>query len=193
MMDMIDQPDMAEFLLGKVTRFFKETALRAVEASAGLIDIVWSCGDVGMQTGMMLSPSIWREQIKPWHRELIQPFTAMGLKTRYHTDGSVVPIIEDLIEMGLDLLDPIQPNTAGMDAENLRALFGGRISFYGGVDTQRLLPFGTPKEVEAEVLRLIRILGDSGGYVAAASNAVQPDVPVENILALYCTARDYRY
>ena len=95
--------------------------------------------------------------------------------------------------MGVDLLDPIQPNTKDMAAETLAARFGGRISFYGGVDTQKLLPYGTAREVEADVLRLIRVLGSNGGYIVAASNAVQPDVPVENILALYRTAREYRY
>ena len=142
---------------------------------------------------MMFSPELWREQIKPWHKQLIEPFKQMGFKTRYHTDGAVVPIIEDLIEMGLDLLDPIQPKAKDMQAENLKALFGNRLSFYGGLDTQELLPMGTAGEVEQEVLRLINVLGSSGGYVVAASNAVQPDVQLENVLALYRTAREYRY
>ena len=117
----------------------------------------------------------------------------MGLKTRYHSDGSLVPIIEDLIEMGLDLLDPIQPKASGMEAENLYKLFGGRISFYGGVDTQELLPMGKPEDIKRDVLRLIDVLGKNGGYIVAASNAVQPDVPINNILTLYRTAREYRY
>jgi uroporphyrinogen decarboxylase len=193
LMDMAAQRDTAEFILRKVTAFFKEVTTRALEASDGQIDIVWSSSDVGMQTGMICSPEMWREQLKPWHRELVEPFKQMGLRTRYHTDGSVVDIMEDLIEMGLDLLDPIQPKAAGMAAENLYARFGGRISFYGGVDTQELLPYGSAQQVEQEVLRLIQVLGANGGYVVAASNAVQPDVPVENILALYRTAREYRY
>ena len=193
LMDMVERPAIVEALLTRVTGFCKEISTRAVEAAQGGIDIVWSAGDVGMQTGMIMSPERWRQQIKPFHRELIEPFKRMGLRTRYHTDGSVLPIIEDLIEMGLDLLDPIQPDTPGMDAENLNARFGGRLSFYGGVDTQKLLPYGTASEVEEEVLRLIRVLGANGGYVVAASNAVQPDVPIENIMALYLTARDYRY
>ena len=146
-----------------------------------------------MQTGMMISPEIWRRYIKPRHAELIVPFKKMGLKTRYHSDGSLIPIIEDLIELGLNLLDPIQPKASGMDAENLYRLFGGRISFYGGIDTQNLLPHGTPEDIEKEVLRYIRTLGAAGGYVVAASNAIQPDVPVENILALFRTARNYTY
>lgn len=191
--DLIEQPEMVEAILGRVTALCKEITMRALEAAEGEIDIVWSAGDVGMQTGMMFSPELWRDWISPFQRDLIEPFKRMGLKTRYHTDGSVVPIIEDLIEMGLDLLDPIQPDTPGMDPENLIRLFKGRISFYGGMDTQKLLPFGTPDEVEREVLKRIHILGSDGGYIVAASNSVQPDVPIENVLALYRTARDYRY
>ena len=193
LIDLVAQPDIAEFILMKVTHFLKEVTMRAVEAAEGQIDIIWCASDVGIQTGMICSPETWREKLKPWHRELVEPFKRMGMKTRYHTDGSVVPIIEDLIEIGVDLLDPIQPKAAGMDAESLHARFGGRIAFYGGVDTQELLPYGSARQVEEEVLRLIRVLGSEGGYVAAASNAVQPDVPVENILALYRTAREYRY
>ena len=193
LMDLVEQPDIAEFILMKTTGLLKEIMTRAVEASDGQIDIVWSASDVGVQDGMMFSPSLWRKHVKPWHRQLIEPFKKMGLKTRYHTDGGVTPIIEDLIEMGLDLLDPIQPKAKGMEAENLKACFGGRISFYGGVDTQELLPFGSPQQIESEVLRLIQILGANGGYVVAASNAVQADVPIDNILTLYRTAREYRY
>ena len=193
LIDLVVQPDLAESILRRVTHFLKEVAMRAVEAADGGIDIAWSASDVGMQTGMLCSPDIWRERLEPWHRELVEPFKQMGLTTRYHTDGAVVPVIDDLIEMGVDLLDPTQPKAAGMDAENLWTRFGGRISFYGGVDTQELLPYGTADQVEEEVLRLIRVLGSQGGYVVAASNAVQPDVPVENILALYRTAREYRY
>jgi len=193
LMDLVERPDMAEFVLMKVTGFYKELTLRSLEAADGGIDIVWSSSDIGMQTGMIVSPELWRRHLKPWHRELLTPFKRMGLKTRYHSDGGFIPVIEDLIEMGLDLLDPIQPKAAGMDADNLRRLFGGRLSFYGGMDSQELLPFGSAAQVEAEALRLIRVLGESGGYVVAASNAIQPDVPVENILAMFRAAREYRY
>ena len=162
LMDLVEAPPLATAILKKVTGFFRTVNRRSLEAADGGIDIVWSASDVGMQTGMLISPDIWRETVRPWHREFVTPYKAMGLKSRYHTDGAVTPIIEDLIEMGVDLLDPIQPKATGMTAENLAALFGGRIAFYGGVDTQELLPFGTPEAVEADVLRLIRVLGTFG-------------------------------
>ncbi|MAE66111.1 MAG: hypothetical protein CMJ18_17710 [Phycisphaeraceae bacterium] len=193
LMDLVEFPDIADFLMGKVTAFVKELTLRAIESTDGLIDIVWSSSDVGMQTGMLMSPDIWRRQIKPHHRELITPFRDMGIMTRYHTDGSVEAIIEDLIEMGLDLLDPIQPRASGMDAANLARRFGDRLAFYGGLDTQELLPTGTAHEVEREMIRLIEVLGRQGGYIAAASNAIQADVPPENVVAMFRAASSYRY
>ena len=193
LIDMVMQPELAQAILSRVVELCRTVALRAVEKADGGIDIVWSSSDVGMQTGMLFSPALWREHVMPLHNTLIEPFKKMGLKTRYHSDGGIAPIIPDLIEMGLDLLDPIQPNTPGMDPENLKALSGGRLAYYGGVDTQQLLPYGMPREVEQTVLHLIQVLGEQGGYIAAASNAVQADVPVENILTLYRTAREYRY
>ncbi len=191
MMDLIECPEIADFMMMKVTTFLAEVTERALEAADGMIDIVWSSSDVGMQTGMMISPDVWRQLVKPWQQQLIEPYKQMGLFTRYHSDGSIVPIIEDLIEMGLDLLDPIQPKAADMNAVNLARRFGGRLAFYGGLDTQELLPMGTPDQVERQMLELINVLGRNGGYIAAASNAIQADVPVENILSLFRTAREY--
>lgn len=193
LMDMVEYPEIVDAILRRVTELLSQITMRAIEEAQGGIDIIWSAGDVGMQTGMIFSPVLWRELVKPFHRQLVEPYKKMGLKTRYHTDGAIVPIIGDLIEIGVDLLDPIQPNTPGMAPENLMKLFGGQISFYGGVDTQGLLPYGTARDIEEKVLHLIHVLGEEGGYVVAASNAVQPDVPIENVLTLYRTAREYRY
>lgn len=195
LVDMIEQPELAYWLMEKVTTFYHGLVMRAIEAAGDVIDIIWSSSDVGMQTGLMISPQVWREQIKPWHRMLITPFKEMGFKTRYHSDGAISSIIGDLIEMGLDLLDPIQPNTPGMSPEELVRDFGGRLAYYGGINTQTLLPYGSTSEVEQEVLRYIDLLGrqNSYGYCVAASNSLQPDVPVENILTMFRTAREYRY
>ena len=195
LMDMMERPDFVQFLMEKVTTFYHQLAMRAVEEAGDLIDIIWSSSDVGTQSSLICSPRAWREQIKPWHRMQITPFKQMGLKTRYHSDGSLCTIIEDLIEMGLDLLDPIQPNTPGMAPEELVRDFGGRLAYYGGINTQTILPYGTATDVEKEVLRYIDVLGrqNSYGYCVAASNSLQPDVPVENILTMFRTAREYRY
>lgn len=167
--------------------------MRAIEESDGQIDIIFSGGDIGTQRGMMLSPDLWRKYIKPWSKQLIKPFKEMGLKTFYHSCGSIVPVIEDFIEMGLDVLDPVQPKAEGMDPEYLKEHFGDRLSFHGGIDEQEILPLGAPEDVEKEVIRLINILGKNGGYIVAAAHAIQPDTPVENVLAMYRTACEYKY
>ena len=101
--------------MSRCYRFLQKRALRAIEQSDGQNDIIGSGGDIGTQKGMMLSPELWRKHIKPWSKQLIRSFKDMGLKTFYHSCGSIVPVIEDFIGMGLDILDPIQPRAAGMD------------------------------------------------------------------------------
>jgi uroporphyrinogen decarboxylase len=190
LMDLIERPDIAEAICQHVTDFYKKRALRAIDESNGQIDIIGSGGDIGTQKGMMLSPELWRKHIKSWSEQLIRSFKDMELKTFYHSCGSIVPVIEDFIGMGLDILDPIQPRAAGMDLFELNTRFGGRLTFHGGVDEQHLLPRGTPEQVRNEVRRLIEIIitGKQGNYIVCAAHAIQPDTPVENIIAMYDTA-----
>jgi uroporphyrinogen decarboxylase len=193
LMDLVEFPEIAEAISRKVMKYYKERAMRAIEASDGQIDIFYSGGDIGTQKGMMLSPELWRKHIKPYSRELIKPFKEMGFKTFYHSCGSILPVIEDFIEMGLDILDPIQPKAEGMEPNFLKDKFGSRLSFHGGIDEQELLPRGTSEEVEKEVLQRIDILGRDGGYIVCAAHAIQADTPVENALTMFRAAREYRY
>ena len=190
--DLVECPDIAEAISARVTAFYKERALRAIEASGGGIDIVGSGGDIGTQRGMMLSPALWRRHINPYSTQLIRTFKDMGLITFYHSCGSIFPVIGDLIEMGLDILDPIQPKAADMDAENMKRHFGGRLAFHGGIDEQELLPFGKPEDIRKETRRLIYVLGGSG-YIVCPAHAVQPDTPPENVMAIYDTALTCRH
>jgi uroporphyrinogen decarboxylase len=142
---------------------------------------------------MMLSPQHWRTHIKPYSEQLIRRFKDMGYFTFYHSCGSIVPVIDDLIEMGLDVLDPVQISAAGMDPQILKTRFGDRLTFHGGVDEQTMLPVLSPPELEAAILGLIEVLGSGGGYIPCAAHALQPDTPVENILTLYRTITAHRY
>lgn len=185
LMDLVECPEIAEAICRRVVDFYKSRTLRAIEEADGQIDIILSGGDIGTQRGMMLDPDLWREHIKPYSEQLIGTFKDLGLTTYYHSCGSIVPVIEDFIEMGLDILDPIQPGAAGMEAEALKCQFGQRLAFHGGIDEQRLLPRGSPAEVRQEVRRLLDLFADDGGYIVCPAHAVQPDTPVENIVALY--------
>jgi uroporphyrinogen decarboxylase len=141
----------------------------------------------------MLSPDIWREHIKPHTEGLIKPFKQMNLGTFYHSCGSVAEVINDLADIGMDILDPIQVTAKNMSPEYLAEKFADKISFHGAIDEVELLPNATPKEVYKETQRIISILGKNGGFIVSPSHQVQGDTSVENVLALFNAVRDFRY
>jgi uroporphyrinogen decarboxylase len=193
LIDLRQQPEIAEAIARHVEEYYRQRALRVLEVAGNKIDMIGSGGDIGTQRGMMLNPALWRRHIKPYTGRLIGTFKALGFKTFYHSCGSIVPVIPDLIEVGLDILDPIQPQAAGMNPEALFAAFGDRLSFHGGVDEQELLPHGTPEQVYAETTRIIDVLGQNGGYIVTAAHAIQGDTPPENVVAMCRAAHDYRW
>ena len=193
LVDLHVQPEIPEAICRRVEEYYRQRALRVIDAAGGKIDIIGSGGDIGTQRGMMLSPDVWRRRIKPFTGRLIYTFKRMGLKTFYHSCGSLVPVIDDLIEVGLDLLDPIQVHAEGMTPENLYSRFGERLSFHGGIDEQELLPHGTAGEVYDETRRTIDILGRRSGYVVSAAHQIQADTPPENAVAMLRAAKDYRW
>ena len=147
--------------------------------------------DFGTQTGPFLSPKMFAELVKPYLQariEQIRRFTDAAFF--HHTCGSVFELIPHLLDAGVDILNPIQPRTRNMEPERLKQAFGDRLTFYGGVDTQYLLPQGTVAEVEQATRALIRTLGASGGYILSAAHTLQDDVPDENILAFYRVGRE---
>jgi uroporphyrinogen decarboxylase len=156
------------------------------------IDCTTSGDDFGTQTGPFMSKSTFQSLIKPYYRERIaytKRFT--GALYKHHTCGSVHVFIDDLIDVGVDILNPIQPGVFMMEPDRLKRDFGDKMTFWGGVDTQHLMPHGTEGEIEAEVARLLSILDRDGGYIFAPAHCLQDDVPAENIVALYRAARDY--
>ena len=193
LMDIYTSPEIVDAICSKVELYYRQRAIRVLEVANGGIHVVGSGGDIGSQRGMMLSPELWRQRIKPYSGRLISTFKQMGLLTFYHSCGSIVPVIEDLIEVGLDFLDPIQVTAAGMTPEELFPAFGDRLSFHGAIDEVGLLPHATAKEVYDETTRIIGILGQNGGYIVAPSHQVQGDTPPENVVAVFQAAKDYRY
>jgi len=148
--------------------------------------------DFGAQTGPFISPKAYRTLYQPFHRQVndwVHRHT--GWKTFIHSCGSVVKLIPDLIEAGFDVLNPVQVSAAGMQPAALKAQFGRELVFWGGgVDTQQVLPFGTPDQVRAQVREHKRIFGQGGGFVFATVHNVQAGIPMENLLALYEAVRE---
>ncbi len=184
-LDMAERPQWAHFLSRKFTDFYKEDYTRAAEATRGRIDLYLLISDLGSQAGPLISPAMFRAFVAPYLKEMADRIHGLGGKVLYHSCGKIARFIPDLISLGVDVLDPIQPAGPEMEPERLKAGFGERICFHGGIDMQRLLPRGTPAEVKAGVRRYCETLGRGGGYILAPAHLFQPDVPPENILAVY--------
>lgn len=149
-------------------------------------DWLWTGDDIGGQGGMMISPEMWRRRFKPRLRRIFQVVQAHGLPIAYHSCGAIRPVIGDLLELGLNVLNPLQCNCPGMDPAELKREFGAELTFMGGVDTQELLPRGSADQVRAATARLIEVMtADGGGYILAASHTIPPETPLANIFALY--------
>ncbi len=160
-----------------------------------LLDVVSEADDLGTQRGPFLSPEIYRRRIKPFQARLFAHIRrrAPGVKIFYHSCGSVVDFIPDLIEIGVDALNPVQVSAAGMDPLRLKREYGREIAFWGGgIDTQQTLPHGTPAQVREEVRRQVSVWQRGGGYVFAAVHNIQADVPPGNIAALFETLEELR-
>jgi uroporphyrinogen decarboxylase len=153
------------------------------------LDWLWIGDDVGGQQSLMMSPDLWRELVKPRLRSIVEVGKSRGLWVAYHCCGSIRPIVPDLIEIGIDVLNPIQCNCPGMDAFGLKNEFGEELAFMGGIDTQGLLPTGTATEVLKYTTQLIEeMTSNGGGFILAASHTVPPETPFDNIFAMYDAA-----
>ena len=186
-LDMVDRPDWAHFLCRTFTDFYVEDYTRAAEASGGRIDLFLLISDLGSQRGPLMSLAMFREFVAPYLLKMIEHIHRLGALVLFHSCGAIDVFIPELIHLGVDVLDPIQPTGPEMAPERLEADFGDRLSFHGGIDMQDLLPNGTPQQVKEEVRRYCEVLGRDGGYILAPAHLFQPNVPPGNILALYET------
>jgi uroporphyrinogen decarboxylase len=185
MMDLALEPLWVEALADRVLEHLIEQSRRLLRQG---VDMLMITGDIAMQEGMMFSPALWRKYFKPrlkiWLDEVRRDHDPYFM---FHSDGDMFDVIEDLIEIGFDAITPIQPEC--LDVEEIGRRFGDRTCLHGAISCQRTLPFGTADDVASEVRHRIACCGQEGGLILSPSNTIQPDVPVENILALYQTAK----
>ena len=186
LMDFVEDPDLADHILDIPYRYHLAAARRLVEMG---VDMIWTGDDVGSQNGMMISPPTWRRFLKPRMAELVSTLKAQrpGVTIAYHSDGNIEPIIPELIEIGIDVLNPVQPRC--MSPARLKKEYGDRLSFWGTIDEQHTLPFGSPDDVRAEVASRVSEVGRGGGLILGPTHHVQLDTPLENFWAMVDTVK----
>lgn len=182
--DMALGKDYVEPLLDEIANYSIGIGLALIELGA---DLMLTGDDLGMDIGPMLAPRMWRRYLKPRLQRVFDAYRQAkpDIMIAYHTCGSVLPFIDELIEIGMDVLNPIQVTAHGMDPATLKAKYGQRIAFCGGVDQRHVLPEGTTADVEVEVRRRISEMGRGGGYIVAPTHDIQADTSVENVLEVF--------
>ena len=191
-MDMAADQKLIGSLMDAITDVTMTMSKRMMAEVGDLADIVMTGDDLGTQGGPQVHPETYRKVIKPRHARFFRQVKEMcpQAKIFLHTCGSVYPLLPDLIDIGVDILNPVQVAARDMDPVRLKAEFGDKLTFWGAIDTQHVLPKGSPEDVKAEVATRIAQLGQGGGYVLCGVHNLQPDVPTENILTMYRHARE---
>ena len=182
LLDIADRPALAAEMIERCASFSIRLADEAYRRYT--LDWLWTGDDVASQNSLMFSPKTWRALVKPALQRIFALGKAHNSWVAYHCCGALRPILPDLVEMGLDVLNPVQVNCPGMDIFELKREFGKTLTFMGGLDTQYLLPNGTPTDVRRAVRRLLDEVAADGGYILAASHTIPPETPDENIFAL---------
>ena len=193
--NLVSNRDFATALLEKIASLCKTLMGHFLKELGDYVDIIKIGDDLGMQTGLLISPRMYRQVLKPIHADYIAFIKERtNAKVFFHTDGDVSDLVEDFIEIGVDILNPIQTSAGKMaDLEALKKSCGSRICFCGAIDTFRILPYGTPEQVRQEVRRVIKILGPGGGYLLAAVHTILDEVPGENVLAMVDAVEEFGY
>ena len=187
LVDLIENPGIVHYCLDKLFGLAYENSARICEKIPGKVTLFYVAEDMGGQNDLMFSPGLIREFLLPGMKRIIDLAHQAGAFVFHHNDGNCRRIVPDMIAAGIDLLNPIQWRSAGMDRAELKRDFGDKIIFHGAMDNQHTLPFGSREDVRQEVLDNLRLLGAGGGYILAPCHNIQPITPPENVVAMYET------
>jgi len=190
---MYDNPRLAHAILERIVSFMERTSEIMFQKAGRYIDICFTGDDYGFQSGPMMSPAMFEEFVRPYLQRIYDVGRRHGKLIMHHSCGSVARWIPTLMEMGLNILEPIQVRAAGMDPRRLAEQYGGRLCFHGSIDTQYTLPFGTPEDVRREVRERVETFRPYGGFTIAPSQHLLADIPLENIVAMYEAAWEYAW
>jgi uroporphyrinogen decarboxylase len=186
LVNLLVNPDVVKAALDHIVGFMDKRLRRTLEACGDLVDIAFFADDLGSQTGLLMSRETYLEILQPYHRRLTSTAkdAAPHVKCMLHSDGSVFDLLPDLIDAGVDVLEAVQVDAAKMEPERLKSTFRDRLCFHGAISVQQLLPHSDTATVGRECRRLVEVLGEGGGYVAAPSHAIQTGTPPENVMAM---------
>jgi len=192
--DLYFNQELLKALLDRVSDYFIAKVGPFLDIVGTYIDVFFTGDDLGTQNGPLLSPEMYKKIIKPFHKKVFDFIKSKtDAKLIFHSCGSIFEIIPDLIEIGVDGINPVQTTAYKMDAVSLKKEFGEDLSFWGGIDTQKILPFGTDEELKKEIENKINVLGSNGGYVMASVHTIQPDVSPEKIIKMIEYGKEYGY
>ncbi len=193
LMDMSAEPEIAHWLINKFADYYLAYFDKMFTAAPGQIDILRIADDMGTQRGLLCSSNMFNDYFKSGLRNLVDMAHSHGVKVMFHSCGAILPLIDNIIEIGVDILDPLQAAAIGMDPKVLKVNYGDRICLHGGICTQHLLPNGSVDEVINEVNNRLQIFAPGGGYILAPCHILQSDVPTSNIMAMSDTGFMFKY
>ncbi len=185
MLDIALEPAIPAYIMDRLLEVHLENLKTVLELAGDKLDMIYTYDDVATQNSLLISLPHWRKLVKSRHQQILDLIHSYGKLAMYHCDGAVAPLIPELIEMGVDVLNPIQPDSKGMDPAGLKTQYGQQLTFHGGVDIIKTLPQGSPEQVKKEVRARVKVLGQGGGYIMCSAHHIQPDTSLENILAMY--------
>lgn len=193
LMDLLAERDFAEAFLDRLCDTICAAQRRFLTEVGPWLDVHFAADDLAGQNGPLIGPDLYRQLVKPRQARILSTIrNHTPAKIFYHTCGAVTPFLDDLIEIGVDIINPVQVSAAGMDTSALKKRYGSRLSFWGGgCDTQRILPYGTPQEVRSEVRRRLQDLAPGGGFVFNPVHNIQPNVPPENVVEMFDAALEF--
>lgn len=190
-LDMAMNPKITEAIIARIKEYFLQYNRRLFDQTGDLIDIFMMGDDFGTQKGMMMSVAMWRKYFKDGFRRYIELAHKYDIKVMHHTCGSVEELVPDFIECGLDILQSVQPQAEGMDLKKLKREYGKDIAFHGSIDIQNTLPNGTPDDIRNEVAARMEAGKSGGGFIISTSHNIQGDTPIENVLMLFESYKEY--
>ena len=190
LMDVMTEPKLVDAILDRIEDCQTKMLKRFIETLGNNLDMIFISDDMAMQQNLLMPHDIWRKFFRPRMKKWCDLIHSYDKKVFYHSDGAVESLIPDLLDCGIDILNPIQHACPGMEIEKLKRNYGSRVVFHGGIDNQSVLPFGSPEDVRAEVKKCVETLGAGGkGYIVCSCHNVQAGTPIENVITMVETAK----